>query len=87
MEATVKAAPGSLFEQWVGTQLQRRVAFLGSGSLGYYRTTDGAEGNFIIERNDTLIPIEAKWSGNPGLKDDSHLKAFIAAHPARCDRG
>uniref|UniRef100_A0A7C3E887 ATP-binding protein n=1 Tax=Gracilinema caldarium TaxID=215591 RepID=A0A7C3E887_9SPIR len=50
VEATVNAIAGSLFEQWVGTQLWRRLAYSKSGSLSYYRTTDGAEVDFIIEK-------------------------------------
>jgi predicted AAA+ superfamily ATPase len=87
VEATVNAAAGSLFEQWVGTQLHRRLAYAGSGSLSYFRTTDGAEVDFILEQDGKIIPIEVKWTENPSLKDARHLKAFIAEHPSRCDQG
>jgi predicted AAA+ superfamily ATPase len=87
VEATVNAAAGSLFEQWVGTQLHARLAYAGSGSLSYFRTTDGAEVDFILEQDGKIIPIEVKWTENPSLKDARHLKAFIAEHPSRCDQG
>lgn len=87
VEATVNAIPGSLFEQWVGTQLWRKLAYRRSGTLSYYRTTDGAEVDFIVEMENELIPIEVKWTENPSLKDARHLVSFIAENATRCSRG
>lgn len=87
VEAAVNAAPGSLFEQWVGTQLWRKLSYGASGRLSYFRTTDGAEIDFILEQGEELIPIEVKWSENPSLKDARHLKTFIAEHGGRSRRG
>jgi len=87
VEATVNAIAGSLFEQWVGTQLWRKLAYGARGRLSYYRTTDGAEIDFIVERGDELVPIEVKWTENPSLKDARHLSSFMARHPGRCTRG
>ena len=84
VEATVNAAPGSLFEQWVGLQLWRKLSYGAAGSLSYYRTTDGAEVDFILEQGGELIPIEVKWTENPSLKDARHLRTFIAEHSSRC---
>lgn len=87
VEATVNAAPGSLFEQWVGTQLWRKISYLATGALSYYRTTDGREVDYIVELQSEIIPIEVKWTENPSLKDARHLKSFIAEHPQRCRSG
>ncbi len=87
VEATVNAIPGSLFEQWVGTQLWRKLSYMRSGNLSYFRTTDGAEVDFIVETENELIPVEVKWSENPSLKDARHLTAFIAEHAEKCTRG
>jgi predicted AAA+ superfamily ATPase len=87
VEATVNAVPGSLFEQWVGTQLWRKLSYRRSGNLSYFRTTDGADVDFIVETDTELIPVEVKWTENPSLKDARHLTAFIAEHAGRCTRG
>jgi predicted AAA+ superfamily ATPase len=87
VEATVNAIAGSLLEQWVATQLWRKLSYTGSGSLSYYRTTDGAEVDFILEREGEIVPIEVKWSENPGLKDARHLKTFMAEQSKPCRRG
>jgi predicted AAA+ superfamily ATPase len=87
VEATVNAAPGSLFEHFIATQLWRKLSYGSVAGLSYYRTTDGAEVDFIVEREGELIPIEVKWSENPSLKDARHLKTFIAEHSQRCTRG
>ncbi|MFA6032542.1 MAG: AAA family ATPase, partial [Myxococcota bacterium] len=54
----VAANPGPLFEQWVGIELFNRIQYLGEGSLHYQRTRDGAEIDYIIEREGRLTPIE-----------------------------
>jgi predicted AAA+ superfamily ATPase len=87
VEASVNAVPGALFKQWVGTQLWRKLSYSGAGKLSYYRTSDGAEIDFIVEKEEELIPIEVKWTENPSLKDARHLKSFIAEHSERCKGG
>ncbi|MDD3981451.1 MAG: DUF4143 domain-containing protein [Spirochaetia bacterium] len=54
---TVNADPGRLFEHWIGCQLWRELSYEGEGTLSYYRTTDGAEVDFILETNDEILPI------------------------------
>jgi predicted AAA+ superfamily ATPase len=84
---TVNAAPGALFEHWVAGQLARKLSYLGAGSLSYYRTADGAEVDFIVEREGMLYPIEVKWTERPSRKDARHLRAFVAEHRERCAGG
>ncbi|MGB4587223.1 MAG: ATP-binding protein [Rectinemataceae bacterium] len=84
---TVNADPGRLFEHWVGCQLWRILSYEGNGILAYYRTTDGAEIDFIVENSEEIIPIEVKWTESPGVRDARHLRTFIREHSPRCKRG
>jgi predicted AAA+ superfamily ATPase len=92
---TVLANPGPVFEQWVGIELWKRLRYLGTGTLSYLRTKDGAEVDFIVEHKGGLAPIEVKWTEHPKLSDARHLLTFLAEHPrqarhgyiiCRCDR-
>lgn len=83
----VLANPGPLFEQWVGVELWKRLQYLGTGTLHYLRTHDGAEVDFIIARDGKLTPIEVKWTENPSLTDARHLLAFIGEHPKQAKHG
>lgn len=86
-EDSVNADQGGLFEQFIGLQLHRKLAYSRSGTLSHYRTRDGAEVDFIIEIGKKLIPVEVKWTENPSLKDARHLRSFVADHADRCERG
>lgn len=83
----VKANPGSIFEQWVGIELWKRLQYLGNGRLYYQRTRDGAEVDFIIEQDSKLKPIEVKWTERPALQDGRHLLKFLEEHPGQADHG
>lgn len=85
--ATVRANPGPVFEQWVGTELWKRLEYRGSGRLAYLRSKGGAEVDFIIQRDRRLVPIEVKWTENPSLHDARHLLAFLNEHPKQAQRG
>lgn len=86
-EELVNADPGRLFEHWVAGQLYRKLSYVGDGSLSYFRTSDGAEIDFILQRGDRLIPVEVKWTESPGNKDTRHIRRFLQEHRNRCDRG
>jgi len=83
----VHSNPGPLFEQWVGIELYKRLQYLGDGNLSYFRTSGGAEVDYIIERHGKAIPIEVKWTENPSLKDARHLLSFMKDHPEKARRG
>ena len=38
---------------------------------------DGAEVDFIIEKNGDLTPVEVKWTEHPTAGDARHLLAFL----------
>ena len=84
---TLKADPGPLFEQWVGIELYKRLSFIGEGNLSYFRTSGGAEVDFIVERAGILYPIEVKWTENPTKQDARHLESFIAEHADKTPQG
>ena len=83
----VRSNPGPLFEQWVGIELYKRLQYLGTGNLSYFRTSGGAEVDFIIEHNGKATPLEVKWTENPTLKDARHLISFMKDHPDKTDHG
>lgn len=86
-EEAVRANPGPLFEQWVGIELWKRLQYLGNGRLHYQRTRAGAEIDFIIEQETTLIPVEVKWTEHPSLQDCRHLLKFLIENEVRTKRG
>ncbi|HXP59850.1 MAG TPA: ATP-binding protein [Dongiaceae bacterium] len=83
----VMVNPGVFFEQWVGVELWKRLQYLGEGKLYHLRTKDGAEVDFIIEREGTLTPIEVKWSEHPSAQDARQLLRFLAEHPKQAAHG
>ena len=85
--ATVQAQAGSLFEQWVGIELWKRLQYLGHGNLHHLRTADGAEVDFVVEHGGKLIPVEVKWTERPSPQDARHLRVFLREHPGRAERG
>jgi predicted AAA+ superfamily ATPase len=85
--AAVRANPGPLFEQWVGVELWKRLQYLGSGKLQYFRTKAGAEVDFVVARGGRFVPIEVKWTEHPTLTDVRHLVTFIREHPGLAPHG
>jgi len=83
----VRANPGAIFEQWVGIEIWKRLQYLGKGRLHYQRTRDGAEVDFIIELDHTLVPVEVKWTEHPASQDARHLLKFLEEHPKEAPRG
>jgi predicted AAA+ superfamily ATPase len=78
---TVLANPGPIFEQWVATELHRRLSYRGSGSLAYYRTKGGTEVDLVLELGDEIVPNEVKWTDKPSPHDARHLRPFLVDHP------
>ena len=80
-KAAVAADPGGVFEQWVGMELHRRMDYSKNGELFYMRTKAGAEIDYIIKRENEVVPIEVKWTDRPSIKDARHLLRFIEEAP------
>jgi uncharacterized protein len=83
----VQGNPGPIFEQWVGIELWKRLQYAGDGRLHYFRTRDGAEVDFVIERGGKWIPVEVKWTDRPSAKDARHLRGFRQENPKAVDMG
>jgi predicted AAA+ superfamily ATPase len=83
----VKAAPGSLFEQWVGQELWKRLHYLGRGRLFHYRTRGGAEVDYVVELDGKFTPIEVKWAEHPGHGDATHVLRFMSDYPRKTAAG
>lgn len=85
--ATVRAAPGPIFEQWVGIELWKRLQYRRSGALHYFRTKDGAEVDFVVADRSGVTPVEVKWTERPAASDCRHLRRFLDEHSATARRG
>jgi predicted AAA+ superfamily ATPase len=51
------------------------------------RTKAGAEVDYIVERGDSLVPIEVKWTENPSRADARHVIDFLDEQPKRAKHG
>jgi predicted AAA+ superfamily ATPase len=83
----VRALGGPLLEQWVGIELWKRLTYLGEGALHHFRTKDGAEIDFILERRGRYTPIEVKYTERPTAHDARHVVAFLAEHKKNARQG
>jgi predicted AAA+ superfamily ATPase len=77
---------GRAFEHWVLTELTAAIDYYElEAKVRFYRTTDGAEVDFIIEKGDNLLAIEIKASSHPNLSSLRGLKSFLKDNPgAKC---
>lgn len=79
---------GALFEHWVACELRARIGYLGRGHrLSFWRTSDGAEVDFVLETPRGVVPIEVKHTANPRPADARGLEHFLARHPGLARRG
>ncbi len=72
---------GALWESYAFAQIQRRLFAQGINNppLYYWRTKDGKEVDFIIEKGGQFIAFEAKLTGTPALnaiKGFDHFKDY-----------
>jgi predicted AAA+ superfamily ATPase len=62
------AAAGPMLETWVAAELCKILPLIDHRlNLYFWRTQDGQEVDFLIERGDRLVAIEVKWASR--LKD------------------
>jgi uncharacterized protein len=73
---------GSLFEQFIGLELIRwaRLQHLKT-TVHFWRDPSGPEVDWLLHRNQSLLPIEVKWTDNPTLRDAKHLELFLREYP------
>ena len=79
--------PG-LLEQWVGLELSHRASYLGTGyAVSFWRTTSGAEVDFVWQSPREDVPIEVKWTARPRPADARHVETFLSEYPKQARRG
>lgn len=73
---------GNLFEQFVGLELIRWSRLQNSKiSVHFWRDPSGPEVDWVLRRNDELLPIEVKWTDTPSFRDSKHLELFLNEYP------
>jgi predicted AAA+ superfamily ATPase len=82
------ATGGPMLEHWVALELIHRALYAGRGhAVSFWRTTSGAEVDFVWESPGEDIPIEVKWTDRPRPEDARHVETFLELHQARAQRG
>ncbi|HEX7668494.1 MAG TPA: DUF4143 domain-containing protein [Polyangiaceae bacterium] len=86
--ALLKTQAGTLFEQWVLTELCHRAAYLGKSTrVSFWRTRAGAEVDAVVETPQGDIPVEVKWTETPRPTDARHVELFLDTYPKRAKHG
>jgi uncharacterized protein len=79
---------GSLFEQWVTTELLHRCLYLGREyKLSFWKTVTGVEVDLILEKPGEVIPVEVKWTKSPSYNDAKAIEIFLNTYPKISHRG
>lgn len=50
----------------------------------YWRTSDNAEVDFVVEHGRAVLAVEVKSTTHPHPRDWAHLKRFVAEHDSSC---
>lgn len=86
--ALADESAGPLLEQWVAQELIARAGYRGRGHrVSFWRTTSGAEVDFVWETPREDLPIEVKWTARPRPGDARHVETFLDQFPTRARRG
>jgi predicted AAA+ superfamily ATPase len=79
---------GRLLEHWIGLELYRRSKYLGRQyDVFFWRTSSGAEVDYVWQTPACDIPVEVKWTENPVPRDARHLETFLDLYPERASKG
>jgi predicted AAA+ superfamily ATPase len=74
-------AQGKLLEQLVGLELVRyKHLHKEMMNILFWRDSSGVEVDYVIEKENQLIPIEVKLTDTPKSKDARHLETFISEY-------
>lgn len=75
---------GRLFEQLIGLELIRNARLKDpSNKIRFYRDLDGPEVDWVIEHENSLTPIEVKWTDTPQVSDIRYLQHFQQEHAVK----
>lgn len=74
---------GVLFEQFIGLELIRwtRLQTIKT-TVHFWRDSSGPEVDWLLSRDQSLLPIEVKWTDNPSPRDSKHLELFLKEYPS-----
>ena len=73
---------GNLFEQFIGLELIRWTRLQDPKiNVHFWRNPSGPEVDWVLSRNDELLPIEIKWTETPSFRDAKHLELFLNEYP------
>lgn len=76
--AVPKEVLGAWFEQFIGLELLRCSRLLPDAvRLTFWRSHDGPEVDWVIDRAHHSIPIEVKWTDAPSPRDIRNLHTFM----------
>jgi predicted AAA+ superfamily ATPase len=64
-----------------------RDARIDRAEIGYWRTVNGEEVDFVVEAGGKLLPIEVKAGARPRLSDAAHLRSFRAEYGRKARAG
>jgi predicted AAA+ superfamily ATPase len=74
----------NLFEQFIGLELLRQTrSLIPKVKICYWRDHNGPEVDYIIVKEEHLIPVEVKWSEAPDKSDIKHLDYFMKLYNSR----
>ncbi len=69
---------GRLFKQWIGLELIHYARLKDREiKIHFWRDVEGPKIDWIIKKNDQLIPIEVKWTEKPDAHHIKYLKLFM----------
>ena len=79
---------GQLIENKVAIELKALLAaFSPAAKMFYWRTSGGAEVDFIIQNKGFLIPLEVKWAEKADRHDIRGIESFLKDFPSEAAWG
>ena len=69
---------GALLESWVATELWKILP--DGATLHFWRSTSGAEVDFVLARGDRILPVEVKASRSERPLPSRSLRSFLEAY-------
>ncbi|MGH7662796.1 MAG: ATP-binding protein [Gemmatimonadaceae bacterium] len=76
---------GAHFENYIMSDLMAWSSLMAPRpGVFYWRTTDNAEVDFVIEHGTRLLAVEVKTTTRPSTNDWRHLKRFVAEYGDSC---
>lgn len=82
----IKGTPdfGDAFEHWVLLETRRLLDYRERETrMSFFRTSDGAEVDFLLEFPNEIWAVEIKSSSSPGRADLRGLRSFLKDHEVR----